>query len=149
MTKKITKIFSACAYFIAFTLLVSCSGKKNRSNSDSTAGVIENSATPTENGITTDKEKKDGLPTVIDFSATWCGPCRQIAPVFDRLESEYKEQLNFERVDIDAEPSKAEEYHVSSIPTFIFLDESGKEIGRIVGANAEELNNKLNEIIKQ
>ena len=82
---------------------------------------------------------KDGIPTVVDFYADWCGPCKQIAPLFHELEEKYSEKINFLRVNIDEQPELKDEYNIEAVPTFVFLDEDGKEISRIVGANATEL----------
>jgi thioredoxin len=82
---------------------------------------------------------RNGLPTVIDFYATWCGPCKAIAPVFDVLKGEYGEKINFVSVDVDADNETARRYGIEAMPTFVILDSEGKEIRRIVGADAEAL----------
>lgn len=78
-------------------------------------------------------------PTVIDFYADWCGPCRQIAPLFEELESEYDEKVEFKRVNVDVDEQLAAQYDVVSIPTFVFLDADGNLINKVVGADAESL----------
>ena len=82
---------------------------------------------------------RNGLPTVIDFYATWCGPCKTIAPVFQVLKGEYGEKINFVSVDVDADNETARRYGIEAMPTFVILDSEGKEIRRIVGADAEAL----------
>lgn len=82
---------------------------------------------------------RNGLPTVIDFYATWCGPCKAIAPVFQVLKGEYGEKINFVSVDVDADNETARRYGIEAMPTFVILDSEGKEIRRIVGADAEAL----------
>jgi thioredoxin 1 len=70
---------------------------------------------------------------VIDFTAKWCGPCRQMAPVIDQLAREYDGRVKFAAIDCDDEPQIAQRYNVRSMPTFVVLRD-GREVGRIVGA---------------
>ena len=70
---------------------------------------------------------------VIDFTAKWCGPCRQMAPVLEQLAQEYAGRARFAAVDCDDEPQLAQRYNVRSMPTFVVLRD-GREVGRIVGA---------------
>lgn len=70
---------------------------------------------------------------VIDFSARWCGPCRQMVPVIAALAHEYAGRVQFAAVDCDDEPQIAQRYDVRSMPTFVLLRD-GREVGRIVGA---------------
>lgn len=76
---------------------------------------------------------------LIDFYATWCGPCKEMAPVVKRMEEKYGDKLEFRKVDIDKEPELAEKYRVDAVPTFVILSPSGEEIDRMVGASDEEI----------
>lgn len=67
--------------------------------------------------ITPDKT----LPTVIDFNATWCGPCRRFAPIFEEVAKEYKGKAIFMSVDVDNSPSAAQQFEVSAIPQVSIL----------------------------
>ena len=78
---------------------------------------------------------------VVDFSATWCGPCKKIKPDFKELSHEYKDVL-FMNVDVDEGDDIADKYSIESIPCFIFIKNSN-EIDRLEGANIEVLKNKL------
>jgi len=78
-------------------------------------------------------------PTVIDFYADWCGPCRQISPLFEELESEYGDSVQFRRVNVDANEQLAAQYGITSIPTFIFLDAEGRVVSSVTGADSAAL----------
>lgn len=70
---------------------------------------------------------------MVDFWATWCGPCQMLGPVIEQLAEEYEDQeVVIGKVDVDENPSLAQQYSVMSIPTVIFF-QNGKEIERKVG----------------
>ncbi len=71
--------------------------------------------------------------TLVDFWATWCGPCRMMAPILDSFEAEMGSTVKVGKVDVDEQSDLAAQYNVSSIPTLIFFKD-GKEVRRVVGA---------------
>ena len=73
------------------------------------------------------------LPTLIDFWAVWCGPCKQIAPTIDALADEYKGKLQVGKVDVDREQITAQQLRVTSIPA-LFLFMGGKVVWQFSGA---------------
>ena len=73
---------------------------------------------------------------LVDFNATWCGPCKMLGPIIDEL-SEEIENVKFVSVDVDEEEELASEYGVSSIPCLV-LFEDGKEKDRVVGFRPKE-----------
>lgn len=77
------------------------------------------------------------LPVLVDFSASWCGPCRFVNPVIDKLAEEYKDKVKVVKLDVDDAPTMSNKYNVRGVPTFIFFKD-GKEIDRWVGANKTE-----------
>ena len=76
---------------------------------------------------------KSGKAVLVDFWATWCGPCKMVAPVLDEIAGEHKDNLTVAKLDIDANGRTAQEYQVMSIPTMI-LFKDGQPVKTIVGA---------------
>jgi thioredoxin 2 len=77
--------------------------------------------------------EKTELPVLVDFFATWCGPCRAMAPAFERTASELRQRALFAKVDIDASPSVSGRYGIRSVPT-LMLFKGGREVDRMSGA---------------
>lgn len=75
---------------------------------------------------------------LLDFHAEWCGPCKAMEPVFDSLKKEYEGQIEFKRVDVEADGLTAGQFGVMGIPTFVILKD-GKEVGRKVGAMPKDI----------
>jgi thioredoxin 1 len=87
--------------------------------------------------VTDDSFEADVLKSektvVVDFWATWCGPCKMVAPVLDEIAGENADRLTVAKLDIDANPATARDYQVMSIPTMIVFQD-GKPVKQIVGA---------------
>lgn len=71
---------------------------------------------------------------VIDFYATWCGPCKRIAPMFEDLADKYYRVIQFFKVDVDESPELVDAFEISAMPTFVFLKD-GKVVKRVEGAD--------------
>lgn len=80
----------------------------------------------------------NGLPVIVDFSAEWCPPCRQLKPIFHSLKEEYAGTVDFVTVNVDSVPALAQEYNIQSIPALVYLDADGKEVYRSVGFQPAE-----------
>lgn len=87
---------------------------------------------------------KQEKPLVIDFWATWCGPCKQIAPYIEELAEQYKDQVNIGKCDVDANTELPGRYGVRNIPTVLFI-KNGEVMNKQVGAAPKS---KLEEYIK-
>ncbi len=79
-----------------------------------------------------EKVKDKGGTVLVDFFATWCGPCKMVAPVIEQAAEDYKGKADVYKLDVDQAQAIAQEYGVMSIPTLIFFKD-GKESERIVG----------------
>jgi len=75
---------------------------------------------------------KNNKLVLIDFWATWCGPCQALAPTIDEIAQEYSGKALIGKLDVDKNPSTAEKFHVLSIPTMI-LFKNGQETERLIG----------------
>ncbi len=76
-------------------------------------------------------------PVFLDFWADWCGPCRMLAPTFEKLAEKFGEQVTFAKVNVDELPDIANKFSVRSIPTLVLL-QSGNVVERLVGLRSEQ-----------
>ena len=86
-------------------------------------------------------------PTLVDFWATWCAPCRAIAPVVEALAAQYKGQVKIGKLDVDHNQKVASQFGVRSIPTLL-LFKGGKVVEQLVGAGPNT-KSKLEEAFKK
>lgn len=86
---------------------------------------------------TTDKFEADVLksdkPVIVDFWAEWCGPCRMVAPVLEEIANEYRDKIVVAKVNVDNEPTLAEQYNVTGIP-LLGIFKNGEMVKQLVGA---------------
>ncbi|KAF3449276.1 hypothetical protein FNV43_RR10004 [Rhamnella rubrinervis] len=92
-----------------------------------------------------EEAKRDDQIVVANFSATWCGPCKMIAPLYSEL-SEKHPSLMFLLVDVDELPDFSTSWDIKATPTFFFLRD-GQQVDKLVGANKPELEKKITAIV--
>lgn len=81
---------------------------------------------------------KSNTPTLVDFFATWCGPCKMQAPILEQVKEKVGDKATIIKVDIDRNRELAERYHVQSVPTLI-LFKNGEPVWRTVGVQQADL----------
>ncbi|XP_046357935.1 thioredoxin-2-like [Haliotis rufescens] len=90
--------------------------------------------------------KYPGKVVVVDFHATWCGPCKMIAPKLKAMEEEWKDKLVVLKVDVDDCAEIAEKMGISAMPTF-FIFKDGNKVGDVVGANEAKLRETITALL--
>ena len=152
------------ALIVAIVVLGSCSNNKKSNSEDKTTTpttktkdtIKANNELATKYLSTEDFKKKimnydehpqewvfeGNRPAIIDFYATWCGPCKMTAPIIERLARKYKGQIDFYKVDIDQERELAQIFGIRSIPTFLFIPMKGQptaQMGAMQLADFEDI----------
>jgi thioredoxin 1 len=93
---------------------------------------------PTVTDATFDAEVlQSPLPVLVDFFATWCGPCKRLAPTVAEIAREHAGKVKVVSIDIDGNPDSAVRFGVTAVPTLVFF-KGGKEAGRLLGAVSKE-----------
>ncbi len=124
MIKKLafTAVVAACFF------LAGCAGKGSQ-NVTEVNEMKEQGAEMADGALISE----NGLPMVVDFSATWCPPCQQLKPIFSQLKDEYSGKVDFITVDVDSVPELAQKYDIHNIPALLFVSRDGKEMYRTIG----------------
>ena len=156
--KLIQRIIPALAIILSIQACSGSSSNQDNSTSENNTPEVSASApTPEETHVTPFASQipavttaADTLPLVVDFSATWCGPCQRLKPVFEELAAEYDGKATFRTVDIDAEPEIADRYGIQAVPTIMIFENpySTKLLTIIQGYNPEELKKALSQYCK-
>ena len=84
-----------------------------------------------------EKVLQSKIPALVDFWASWCGPCRLAEPVLEDLSDQYKESVTVVKLNVDENPNSTSKYNIMSIPTTV-LFKNGKELGRQVGFSGKQ-----------
>lgn len=83
---------------------------------------------------------------ILDFNATWCGPCKQMEPIINELISEFGNQIFIEKVDVEINDDLAKKYSIRNIPTLVFLKD-GNVVEKLVGSQKKQtIIEKINQV---
>lgn len=134
------KTFYYLASLCCVLALWACSHNHDKavSQSGNMPEAVENETTknvPTENTA----DQSGSKIIVIDFFATWCGPCKAMAPAMEQMQEKYGDKVVIRKIDVDEEPALAQQYQVQSIPTLVIVSPSGEVIDKVVGAQPVEV----------
>lgn len=92
---------------------------------------------------------ESSLPVVVDFFATWCGPCKMLSPVLEKVAEEYEGKVEIGKLDVDENGDLAAKYGVMSVPTMIFF-KNGQIVNKISGLqNGNTLKSAIDEMLEK
>ncbi len=140
--KTIYKITLAVCAMIIFAACGNAGTRKDKASEAPKAAVKELNAKEFNQLVY--NTSADGLvylgdkPAIVDFTATWCGPCQRIAPILEELAVEHAKDIVIYKVDIDKERDLAKAFNVSSIPAVLFIPGGDKEPVMTVGSRSKE-----------
>lgn len=119
-------------FFIIIALVASMMAySATAAEKNATQGLVKEITQAQYKVLVSDYNKKDWnfkgkRPAIVDFSATWCGPCKRLAPILDELAKTYKGKIDFYKVDVDEAKALSKVYEIRSVPTVLFIPTSGK-----------------------
>lgn len=149
MKKSTFRILSLTFAIAAFAVMMTaCSNSANHDSQNDKKPEAEKVLDIPKTSVSTEDNREIKKIQVVDFSATWCGPCQQLAPYFEKWANTYKDYATFEKIDIDQNQMEAEENEIEAIPTVIIRDSEGNEIQRIVGFEPEEMEQAIKSAIE-
>ena len=85
---------------------------------------------------------------MLEFSATWCGPCRRQKPIYEEAIKKYGDKIDMRSIDVDENPELANRYHIEAIPAFIFINGKGQVAGKANFLEADQLDAALQNLLR-
>lgn len=138
---------------VALLVLAACNNKTATENQET---GIDNATAQCEMPAAND-EGQDGWakqttlmgskPMVIDFFATWCGPCKELSPILEEVEQNHKGDVIFKRIDVDKEAELAMEFHIEAVPTLMFVTPNGEYQTLLGLQDAATIESKIAELL--
>lgn len=119
-------------------------GRDNENNKSKTGIIKETNAESNAPEDTVPHEKI----VVTDFFATWCPPCRELTPYFEKWANTYKSDVEFRKVDVDQDQMEADENDIEALPTVVIYSPDGTEITRVVGFDPEAIEMHIKQAIE-
>ena len=139
---------------IAIASLVACgnAGAKNDKKAEDTKKSVVELNAEQFNAKVYDMSKDDlkflgNKPAIVDFTATWCGPCQRIAPILEELAKEYEGEIVIYKVDVDQNKPLAKSFEVSSIPAVMFIPMDGEPVMTIGSRDKAKFEEQINTIL--
>ena len=125
-------VFLAVIAIAAFTALAASPAAQAKTHAQKQIDVVESNDDNFSRDVLSSKQ-----PVLVDFYATWCGPCRSMTPIVDRVARQYKKNLKVVRIDIDKSPKLSEQLNITAVPTFVIY-KKGKLVESTAGAMRRE-----------
>jgi thioredoxin len=145
------KYYITAAISIMLALTTSCRNAGAQNNTDGKKAVIELTSDQFSKLVyDLDSEEMNYLgtkPAIVDFTATWCGPCRSIAPILEELAKEYEGQIVVYKVDVDNCRDVATAFGISSIPAVLYIPLDGEPSMTIGARNKSKFQNEIDKIL--
>ena len=110
-----------------------CDAVETQSSVPADEAVSDSLTQGQENEAQAQDAKSDKKLVVLDFFATWCGPCKAMAPAMEQMEKKYAGKIEFRKIDVDQEPELAQQYNITGVPTIVVLSADGKILDSTVG----------------
>lgn len=139
---------------LGFSILLTNCNSSTSGNTTNTSGSVialtnETFKANVFNSSINQQWKYEGkLPAIIDFYATWCGPCKKLSPLLEELSVKYAGKIIVYKVDVDAEPQLARSMGIQSLPTLLFIPLNGQPRQSVGLVSSESLEKMINEILE-